>query len=105
MHRKYAIFCNFFFDKGENAIQAAESVNNVYVHDPEPANPEQFRFIDSAPVILLSKLHHALEDHLSKISIKRLLLVLKNGSLTKNSNENCSDEIAMSQRKCWSSQN
>ena len=34
----------FFFDKGENASQAAENVNNVYGPDAVTANHAQFWF-------------------------------------------------------------
>lgn len=60
----------FFFDKGENASQAAENVNSVYGPDTVTANHAHFGFVDSVPVILMSKMHNALEGQLSKMSIK-----------------------------------
>jgi len=37
----------FFFDKSENASQAAENVNSVYDPDTVTANHEQFCFVNS----------------------------------------------------------
>ena len=64
---KIRYILQFFFDKGANASQAAENVNSVYGPDTVTAN---HGFINFGPVISISKMHHALEEQLSKKSIK-----------------------------------
>jgi len=60
----------FFFDKDENASQAAENVISVYGPDTVTAITRNFGFVDSVLVILMSKMHHALKGQLSKMAIK-----------------------------------
>lgn len=59
-YEKISHIIRVFLDKGENISQEAEIVSGVYGRDTATDNR----------VILMSKMHHALEGHLSKISIE-----------------------------------